>query len=346
LKLFSMLAAVAGVAMAGILVAYFGGDAVVRSLVAIGWMGFAAVCLLHLGLTAAMGIAWGMLLPGAGVWAPIWGRLIRDAGSELLPFSQVGGYVLGARAITLAGVSGSSATSSTIVDVTMELFGQLVLTAFALCWLLALRRDSPIAIPASVGLVIAALLAVGFVVVQRRGFDVFGRFTRLLGHGWADQTTSGAATLHVALRVIYQRRARVWGSFLLHLACWAVSTLEAWVALQFAGAPLDIPTVLIIETLLYAVRSVAFAVPNAVGVQEGAYVLLGAGLGLTPEMGLALSLMKRARDLIIGLPALASWQLLEGGRLWALGRWRRLSVKTPGTRPGASASPAGCGGKE
>ena len=53
---------------------------------------------------AVMGIAWGVLMPGIRMWVPIWGRLVRDAGSELLPFSQVGGYVLGARAITLAGV--------------------------------------------------------------------------------------------------------------------------------------------------------------------------------------------------------------------------------------------------
>jgi glycosyltransferase 2 family protein len=73
----------------------------------------------------------------------------------------------------------------------------------------------------------------------------------------------------------------------------------------------------VIESLLYAARSAAFIVPNAVGVQEGAYVLLGAGLGLTPEMGLALSLLKRGRDLAIGLPPLAAWQLLESSRLWA-----------------------------
>jgi hypothetical protein len=73
---------------------------------------------------------------------------------------------------------------------------------------------------------------------------------------------------------------------------------------------------LVIESMLYAARSLAFAVPNAVGVQEGAYILLGAGFGLTPEMALALSLLKRARDLTIGLPALVAWQLLESGRLW------------------------------
>ncbi len=73
---------------------------------------------------------------------------------------------------------------------------------------------------------------------------------------------------------------------------------------------------MVIESLVYAVRSVAFAIPNAVGVQEGAYVLIGAGFGLSPEMAIALSLLKRGRDLAIGLPALGVWQIVEGGRLW------------------------------
>jgi hypothetical protein len=38
-------------------------------------------------------------------------------------------------------------------------------------------------------------------------------------------------------------------------------------------------------------------------------------------MALALSLLKRARDLVLGLPVLAAWQLLEGRRLW-----RRVTV--------------------
>jgi hypothetical protein len=49
-------------------------------------------------------------------------------------------------------------------------------------------------------------------------------------------------------------------------------------------------------------------------------VLIGASFGLTPEMALALSLLKRARDLTIGLPALGIWQVVEGGRLWRQSR--------------------------
>jgi putative membrane protein len=333
-KLFSVLAAVLGLSLIAALVFHFGPQAVTRSLIAVGWTGFAAVCSIHLALMAVMGIAWGVLMPGTSLWVAVWGRLVRDSGSELLPLSQIGGYVLGARAVTLAGVDGTTATASTIVDVTLELFGQLAYTALGLLCLIYVKPDAAIATPVVAGLAVAALLAAGFVVVQRRGFDLFDRFARVLGRGWADRTAAGAAALHTALTAIYRRRGRVFSCFVLHLACWIASTVEAWVALDFAGVPLGFATLVVIESLLYAARSVAFAVPNAVGVQEGAYILLGASFGLTPEMALALSLLKRARDLTIGLPALIAWQLLESGRLWrriaAPERIRPAEKRNPG----------------
>jgi putative membrane protein len=315
-RLFPVLAALLGLALMTALVGYFGVAAVTRPLVAVGWTGLAAICAIHIVLVVVMGIAWAVLLPGTRLWVPVWGRFVRDSGSELLPLSQVGGYVLGARAVTLAGVAAITATASTIVDVTLELFGQLAYTALGLACLIALAPDAAIATPIAAALAGAGLLAVGFVVFQRRGLDLLERLARTVGRGWTDRTAAGAATLHAALTVVYRRPARVFSSFSLHLACWVASTLEAWVALRFAGASLSFATVLVIESLLYAARSIAFAVPNAVGVQEGAYILLGASFGLTPEMALALSLLKRARDLIIGLPTLAGWQLLEGRRFW------------------------------
>ena len=319
MKLFSLLAAVFGLGVIAALVAHFGAGSVSGSLAAVGWSGFGAICLIHLGLVAVMGMAWGALLPDAPFWVPIWGRLVRDAGSELLPLSQVGGYVLGARAVTVAGVAGTSAAASTIVDITLELLAQLAYTALALSWLLHLRPDAAIATPVAIGLAVAGLLAAVFVGVQHHGFDLLDRFVKMLGRDWANRTAVNAAALHAALVDTYRRRARVWSSFLLHLACWVASTLEAWVALRLAGASLGFATVLVIESLLYATRSMAFAVPNAVGVQEAAYIFLGANFGLTPELALALSLLKRARDLAIGLPALLAWQLLESGHLWRRG---------------------------
>ncbi len=248
MKLFSGLAAAAGLCLIAALVFHFGPHAVARTLIAVGWTGFAAVCSIHLALIVAMGIAWGMLVPGTSLWVPVWGRLVRDSGSELLPLSQIGGYVLGARAVMLAGVDGTAAAASTIVDVTLELFGQLAYTALGLSCLIYVKPDAAIATPVAIGLAAAALLAAAFLVVQRRGFDLLGRFARMLGRGWADKTASGAAALHTALTAIYRRRERVFSCLVLHLACWIASTLEAWVALRFAGASLGFATVLVIES--------------------------------------------------------------------------------------------------
>lgn len=316
MKIIPIVAAIVGLAVIGALVGYFGAGGVVRSLRAIGWAGFAAICLIHLVVISLEGIAWRLLVPAARVWAFIWGRLIRDAGSEVLPVSQMGGCVLGARAVVLAGVPGSVAAATTMVDLTLEFIAKLAYMAIGLILLIELRPGMPVSLPVTFGLAATGLFAIAFVIVQRHGFAIFDRFARMLGRGWAERTVSGMAAVNAALSETYKRRAGLWGGFALHLACWTLSAVEVWIALRLAGAPLGFPTVLVIESLLYAIRTVAFAIPNAVGVQEGAYVLIGTAFGLTPEMALAISLLKRARDLVIGLPALGTWQIAEGGRLW------------------------------
>ena len=325
-----ILAAIVGVAAMAALVGYFGAGAVMRSLLAVGGLGFAAICAIHLALMVLMGIAWRALMPGTPVWVPIWGRLVRDSGSELLPLSQVGGYVLGARALALAGVSGTVAAATTIVDVTFEFVAQLAYTALGVGLLVQLQPGSAAATPVLVGLAVAIAAAAAFLIVQRHGFDYFDRIARILGRGWAERGAAGAAALHAALRAIYRHPAGLWLCFTLHLACWVASAAEAWLVLRLAGEPLPFTAVLVLESMLYAVRTSAFVVPNAVGVQEGAYILLGATFGLTPEMALALSLLKRARDIAIGLPTLGIWQALEGGRLW---RRRDTAVTTPAISP-------------
>jgi glycosyltransferase 2 family protein len=330
MKLVSIGAAILGLAAIGALIVHFGTDAVVRSLFAINWGGLSAVLLIHLSLIVVMGVAWRVLLTDAHTWVFVWGRFVRDAGSEVLPFSPMGGCVLGVRAVTLAGVPGTAAAASMIADVTLEFFAKLVYTTLGVIMLVHLRAELPDALPIAIGAAVAGLIAIALIMVQRHGFGLFERFARLIGRGWADRTAAGAAAVGAVLTSIYQRKARVWSGFLLHLACWIAGALEVWCALRVAGRPLDFRAVLIIESLLYAIRTLAFAIPNAVGVQEGAYILLGATFGLTPEMALAISLLKRMRDLAIGLPVLGVWQAVEGGRLWRHIASRRMVPRPAG----------------
>src|SRR4051794_408898 len=199
MKAWPILAAIVGVAAMATLVGYFGAAAVIRSLLAVGGAGFLAICAIHLILVAVMGLAWRALLPGVPAARVMWARLVRDSGSEALPLSQVGGYVLGARALALGGVSGTLAAASTIVDVTLEFVAQLAYTALGLAWLVHLQPDNQVAIPVLLGLAVAALGATAFILLQRRGIAYFDRIASYLAAGWAERGAAGAAALHHAL---------------------------------------------------------------------------------------------------------------------------------------------------
>ena len=335
MKLVTILATIAGLALGTIIVAYYGFGAVATALGAIGWGGFLLIAAYHLALMGLLGIAWWVIVPPPhrGTMPYLWGRLIRDSGSEVLPLSQIGGFVMGARAATLLGPSMTVAFATTVVDVTVEFLSQLGYTALGLALLVRLHPDARLVYPVAIGIAIGVVAVLGFVLVQRRGVALVERFSQRLAASWLPDATARARPLQQALDDTYARRGGLAAGFVLHLVAWVANAGEAWLALHLMGVELGAAAVLTIESLLYAIRSVAFAVPNAVGVQEGAYVMLGALFGLPPEMALALSLLKRGRDLAIGIPALLAWQALEGGALFR----RREAARLPVDRDAGSA---------
>jgi Lysylphosphatidylglycerol synthase TM region len=102
-----------------------------------------------------------------------------------------------------------------------------------------------------------------------------------------------------------------------HLLGWLIGTAEIWIALRFMGIPVSVNEAVVIESLVQAVRGAAFAIPGALGAQEAGLILLCGMFAIPPDQALALSLIKRAADLIVGVPGLIALQILEGGRLRA-----------------------------
>ena len=311
--------ALSGTALSIGLVAYFGLDGIARSFAAVGWGGFALVCLAQLALFPLLGSAWAMLSPTPPrLWRPfVIGRLLRDAATEVLPFSPVGGFVIGGRAAVLAGASPGLVYATTIVDVAMELAAQIAFICLGLT-ILAFRHPGATemigAAPLAAGLGLGVAAAFGFVVAQRFALRPLTEWARKFS-GLAFLATAEAANDIIA--AIYARPARLALSASLHLAGWLAASAGAWLALRLMGASIELPSVIALECLLYAVRSAAFMAPAGLGVQEGAYALLGPLFGLPPETALTLSLLKRARDIAIYAVALAAWQLAESRRAMA-----------------------------
>ena len=313
-----ILAAVVGLALATGVAAWVGFGAVVSALTRVGWRGLATLCVYTFAPFILLGTAWWTLdrASPARRWPVfIWSRIIRDSAGELLPFSHLGGFVIGARAAIERGLSPVAAFSTTVVDITNELIAQLGFTGLGVA-LLLLRggartsRDGLLG-AAAIGLLLTAVGAVGLIAVQRRGGGLIERLIARFLPAAAARTSAVVA----AIDDIYRHPARIAAAVAVHLCAWVASAMGVWLALRAAGVAIPVTSILAIESLVGAIRSAAFVAPMAIGVQEASYALLGPLFGLGPELSLAVSLLRRARDLILGAPALLAWQGLEGARL-------------------------------
>ena len=76
--------------------------------------------------------------------------------------------------------------------------------------------------------------------------------------------------------------------------------------------PVGVMEAVAIESLGQGSRSAAFILPGGMGVQDGVLIAVCALFGVPAEVALAMALIKRVPDLILGAPALMGWQALEG----------------------------------
>ncbi len=135
-------------------------------------------------------------------------------------------------------------------------------------------------------------------------------------------------TLEVAamLESIYRSRERVGLALGLHFFGWIASAIGTWIAFGLMGSSVSLAPVLALESLIFATRSAAAVIPNALGVQEAAYAVLAPAFGVGAEFGLAVSVLKRARDIAISVPILLISRVRRpGGRLASRGRSHRAS---------------------
>lgn len=317
MNLRTLLATLAGAGLLIWLLLRTGLMRVIAAASGLGVAGFAAIVLFQLSLVLVMGAAWA-LLGRAG--APtrlkgfIWARLVRDAVSQALPFTQVGGIVVGGRALALEGVEGDFALASTISDLAVEFITQILFVALGGALLAWLRPDNDLGQPVLWVVGALALMAGGLVAAQfwaARWIETALRRVLRITPGDGEATPVARA-----FRTIAQRPFRIALACTLHLGAWLAAAFQTWLTLHLLGVKVSVAGALVIDSLSAGVKAVAFFVPASLGVQEGSLVVLGLLFGVTPGVSLALSLVRRARDLALGLPVLLAWRLRHGERIW------------------------------
>jgi putative membrane protein len=307
--------ALAGIAVVTGLVIYFGVGDVIKSLTSVSILGFAEYIAAQLVITLGLALCWRMLLRSSSrgsFFLLVWGRLVRDATGEFLPFSQVGGYIVGARVITLSGVSVPDSIASTLVDITTEFLAQLIFIGVGLSILAEIAPSNHLLVPVAIGLCVAVVMCVGLIIVQQGGGKIFRMIAQRLAGESGDFHMD---RLQTALDAIYRRRDRLALASFFHLVCWFGTATASFIGFHALGVPLSFIDAIAIEAMLHAIMALAFFVPGRVGIQEGAYTILAGIFGVPPDIAISLSLLRRARDFVIAVPVLLAWQATEARRL-------------------------------
>jgi len=234
--------------------------------------------------------------------------------NTLLPVASIGGEIVKARVLVLWGTDARHASASAVVDKTVQVLTVIVWGVVGIGLLAGMALDNELAISAALGLSLLGAGAAGFLVVQRAGmFGFMARSAhRISGSEKIGDMVGQADEVDLIVRALYRDRWRIVRATSWRLGALVLQTGEVWLAAELLGFPIGIFEAMMLKSLSSTLSDAAFVVPNSYGVQEGAFVVLGALVGLTPESALAVSLAIRLRELLIDVPGLVLWQHAEG----------------------------------
>ena len=245
----------------------------------------------------------------------LWATTVREAVDRLLPVASLGGSVVGVRLIRWRGLATVPVSATIIVEILLTLMALYVFGAIATLILLALGSGAAHSQVLAV-LVLSLPIPLGSWLLLRYG-SVFQRMQRLLSPLVGLTAAEAASSLDADLRACLGRIRTLLLAGVLQLVALISASLEIWWALRLFDHPVSAASAVMLEGLTQAVRHLAFIVPAGLGVQEAALVLFGHTLGVSTELALAVSAVKRMREVLCGLPPLLSWQWVEARKIGA-----------------------------
>jgi putative membrane protein len=291
-----------------------------------GWALFAIIAYHFLVPVLLDTIAWWVLFP-RDERPPFrklyWMRWIGESVSTLVPSAAVGGDIVRARLAAIHGTPVATAAATVLVDLTLGVFTQAAFTLLGVVLLVSTTGQRNFVGPTIIGVIVGVAAVGGFYFVQRLGmFRFLARMIAKLANSpeWQSMIHSGAQ-LDETVRSLYGRRRQVMACCGLTMVSLVLNSGEIWIAMWALNLHATIVNAAILQSMVLTIRSAAFAVPAGLGVQEGGYVVLACVLGIANdpsrcgEIGFALSVIARVRELGFGIPGLIAWQLIEGRRL-------------------------------
>lgn len=245
--------------------------------------------------------------------------------NTLLPVASIGGEVVKARMLILWGFPKAEASASVFVDKTVQVIGLIIWGLIGVTLLVHYSVEQDLIAAALIGFAVLGAGTAGFIFIQKAGLvrGMVNSAHKVTKADYFENLKDDADQIDVCVRATYARHRRMALSVSWRIVTLILQSGEVWAAAYVLGHPISFMEAMFLKSMTSTLSDVAFVIPNAYGIQEGAFVVLGAMIGLPADLMLAISLSIRIREILIDLPGLALWQHAEGRNFIAK---RRLST--------------------
>jgi uncharacterized protein (TIRG00374 family) len=266
---------------------------------------------------------WGVVLDGlgdrVGLGTLTAGRVAGHSLSALLPSARLAGEPLRAWLLAQRRVPVPDAIASVAADRTLEVGASAM---FAAVFATVLVQQGVPALRGALVTTVAGIggLAAGIALTVRRlrrGQGILTDVAHGTGLSRFALVRSRMGTLAAAeraLATLVAQPARMAGAFAIGLAANVIVMLEYWLLLSAFGLPAG--PVAVVAALFAAGAAHSMPVPAGIGVLEGGQAWLFSLLGYPADVGLAVGLAVRLRELLCTLPGIAylGWRLVRTPR--------------------------------
>lgn len=291
-----------GLSLLGVLVYQVGIVAAWAQVRLMGW-GYVPILLLALGWHVSNTWAWAVCFdptrPRPGFWVLFRTKMSGEAVGNVTPASHVGGevakvYMLRDRVEVTQGVP------SLVVNKMVELVSGLVYSlagAVAAVGMFSLSLEVQIGLGAALLLGTVGIVA-AFVSQRQNSFVWILNLLKKLRLSFWESRREKFEEIDRTIAVFYrQNRRGFWLCMLLHIVSWILGTFEVYAILHLLDQPQPFISAFLLVSLSLIINTAFFFIPSGVGVFESGHVFLFQLLGLTPELGLGVALIRRIRKI-------------------------------------------------
>ena len=235
---------------------------------------------------------------------------ISQTSGKFIPSGNITGEFVRFYLARRSGQKFSDASSSVLMDLFIATFSLFIIGLLALIFIVFSLKSNFILDKYQYLIMALVLISLGslffLLIIRKRIISKLLASTKKIEF-LSKKNVYNLIRLDISLNKLSYRKKLLLSAITLRLIGWIAGAFEIYIFLWIIGVDAKVTDVIIIESVTAIIRSAAFFIPSAIGVQELAFVIVGELVGYSGIVSFSIAMGRRLREIMVGIPAIITW---------------------------------------